>query len=89
MVWDTTAVRQKQTVAASALNISNVLSWSVASAGEAILSVHRDGWLNRWHGRILQQMEPLVQIEPSPKDVCFSSDQRFVASGTESGECAL
>jgi WD40 repeat protein len=63
--------------------------WSLASGGDAILTLERDGWLRRRHGQDFQETETLFQVDLNPKEVRFSADHRWLATRNETGEIKI
>jgi WD40 repeat protein len=82
LVWDTAAVRRRQSYATLPVP---VVAWSLLPDGQAILALDKQGRVSRWQGTDFQHSQPLVELGTNALAACFSGDGRYVATASMDG----
>jgi WD40 repeat protein/serine/threonine protein kinase len=81
-VWDTAAIRRKQTHVTLPMAVR---AWSFLPDSQAMLALDKQGRVVRWQGIDFQHSQPLLELGTNVQPVCFSGNGRFLATVSPEG----
>jgi WD40 repeat protein len=82
-LWDTELIAQQRAVETLPEKVS---AWCFSPDSQSILALDRQGGVTRRKGRAFQEKEPVLNVGSDFGRVCFSTEGRLLAVGSNNGQ---